>query len=109
MEVMKQVHEGVCGAHQAGIKMRWLIRRHGYFFPTILSDCINCSKSYKQCQKYGSIQRIPVVELYSVVKLWPFKGWIIDLIGKIYPASSKGHNFILVDKWVEVVPLKMVE
>ena len=30
-EVMKQVHEGVCGAHQVEIKIRWLIRRHGYF------------------------------------------------------------------------------
>ncbi|XP_073138880.1 uncharacterized protein [Henckelia pumila] len=27
MEVMKQVHEGVCGAPQLGIKMRWLVRR----------------------------------------------------------------------------------
>ena len=31
MEVMKQVHEGVCGAHQSGVKMRWLIRKHDYF------------------------------------------------------------------------------
>ncbi|XP_073051302.1 uncharacterized protein [Primulina eburnea] len=27
LEIMKQVHEGVCGADQSGIKMRWLIRR----------------------------------------------------------------------------------
>ena len=38
----------------------------------------------------------------------------MDLIGKIYPTSSKGHNFILVaidyfTKWVEVVLLKKVE
>ena len=38
----------------------------------------------------------------------------MDLIGKIHPASSKGHNFILVatnyfTKWVEVVPLKKAE
>ena len=44
MEVMKQVHEGVCGANQVRIKMRWLIKRHGYFWLTILSDCINYSK-----------------------------------------------------------------
>ncbi|XP_050222165.1 uncharacterized protein LOC126672259 [Mercurialis annua] len=31
LETMKQVHEGVCGAHQAGTKMRWLVRRYGYF------------------------------------------------------------------------------
>ena len=35
----------------------------------------------------------------------------MDLIGKIHPASSKGHSFILVatnyfTKWVEVIPLK---
>ena len=38
----------------------------------------------------------------------------MDLIGKIYPTSLKGHNFILVvtdyfTKWVEVVPLKKAE
>ena len=54
------------------------------------------------------------MELHSIVKPWPFKGWAINLIGKICPASSKGHNFILVSidyftKWVEAVPLKKVE
>ena len=38
----------------------------------------------------------------------------MDLIGKIYLTSSKGHNFILVaidyfTKWVEAVPLNKVE
>ena len=68
MEVMKQVHEGVCVAYQVRIKMRWLIRRHGYFLPTILIDCINYSKGCQQCQKYGNIQRMPAVELHSIVK-----------------------------------------
>ena len=109
MEVVKQLHERVCEAHQAGIKMRWLTSRHGYFWPTILSDCINYSKGYQQCQKYGRKERIRIVELHSIVKPWPFRGWTIDLIGKIYPASSKGHNFILVSidyftKWVEAYP-----
>ena len=38
----------------------------------------------------------------------------MDLIGKIYPSSSKGHCFILVitdyfSKWVEAIPLKKAE
>ena len=111
---MKQVHEGVCGSHQVVIKMQWLIRRHDFFWPTILSDCINYSKGYQQCQNFASIQRIPAVELHSIVKPWPFRGWAMDLIEKIYPTSSMGHNFILVatdyfTKWVEAIPLKKVE
>ena len=31
MRVMTEVHGGICGAHQAGIKMKWLLRRHGYY------------------------------------------------------------------------------
>ena len=37
---------------------------------------------------------------------WPFSEWGIDIIGKISPKSSSGHEFILVaidyfTKWVE--------
>ena len=114
MEVMKQFHEGVCGSYQSRVKMSWLIIRHNYFWSTILKDCITYSKGCQQCQEYGSIQRIPVVELHSIVKPWPFRGWAVDLIEKIHPASSEGHSFILVatdyfTKWVEAVPLKKAE
>ena len=48
-----------------------------------------------------------------IIKPWPFRGWAIDMIGQIYPPSSKGHKFILVandyfTKWVEAIPLKKV-
>ena len=74
IEVIKEVHERVCGDYQAGIKMQCLIMRHGYFWLTILNDNINYSKGYQQCQKYGSIQMILVVELHLIVKPWPFRG-----------------------------------
>ncbi|KAI5327367.1 hypothetical protein L3X38_026763 [Prunus dulcis] len=46
MKAMGETHEGICGAHQGGRKMCWLIRRYGYFWPTMLKDCINYSKGY---------------------------------------------------------------
>ncbi|CAL8988539.1 unnamed protein product [Prunus brigantina] len=36
-----------------------------------------------------------LVPMNPVVKTWLFRGWAIDLIGKIYPANSKQHCFII--------------
>lgn len=43
-----------------------------------------------------------------------FRGWALDLIGPIHPASSRGHKYILVTvdyltKSVETIPLKGVD
>ncbi|XP_024200674.1 uncharacterized protein LOC112204019 [Rosa chinensis] len=48
--LMREVHTGICGTHQAGPKMRWLIRRHGYYWPSILKDCIAFAKGCQDCQ-----------------------------------------------------------
>ncbi|KAK1698571.1 hypothetical protein QYE76_015268 [Lolium multiflorum] len=47
-----------------------------------------------------------------IIKPWPFRGWGMDMIGKIHP-SSKGHVWVLAitdyfTKWVEAVPMKAV-
>ena len=45
-ELMGEVHEGICGAHQSAYKMKWIIRRTGYFWQMILEDYFEC---YKGC------------------------------------------------------------
>ena len=42
--IMKEVHEGLCGAHQSAYRMKWIIRRIGYFWPTMLEDCFEYYK-----------------------------------------------------------------
>jgi hypothetical protein len=44
--LLHKVHEGTCGTHQLAHKMKWLIRRSGYYWPTMLEDCF---KYYKGC------------------------------------------------------------
>ena len=39
-QILAEVHEGICGPHQSGIKMKWLIHRYGYYWPSVLKDCI---------------------------------------------------------------------
>jgi hypothetical protein len=48
-----------------------------------------------------------------IIKPWPFRGWGMDMIGKINALSSKGHQYILAitdyfTKWVEAIPMKSV-
>ncbi|CAL8112722.1 unnamed protein product [Prunus armeniaca] len=110
---MTEVHKGICGAHQASIKIRWFLRRHDYYWLTILKDCIDYAKGCKDCQKQGPIQHVPAGLMNLIVKAWPFRGWAMDVIGQIHPKPSKGHKYILVatdffTKWVEAVPLKQI-
>jgi transposase InsO family protein len=56
---------------------------------------------------------VPASVMNPIIKPWPFRGWSMDMIGKINPSSSKGHQFILAitdyfTKWVEAVPMKSV-
>jgi len=108
-----EIHEVVCGAHQSAFKMKWMIRRNGYYWPTILEDCFKYFKGCQGCQKFGNIQKAPASAMNPIIKPWSFRGWAIDLIVQIYPPSSKGHKFILVStdyftKLVEAIPLKKV-
>jgi hypothetical protein len=108
---MGEVHEGICGTHQAAYKMRWLLKRAGFYWPTLLEDCFRYYKGCEAWQKFGNIQLAPAAMLNPIINPWPFRGWGLDFIGKIHPASSKRHCFVLVatdyfTKWTEAVPLR---
>jgi ribonuclease HI len=78
---VSNTHNGTCGTHQAGHKMKWLLFRQGVYWPTMLKDCIEFAKGCQGCQEHAGIQRVPASELHSIVKPWPFRGWALDVIG----------------------------
>ena len=47
---MGEVHEGICGTHQSAPKMKWLLRRAGFYWPTMLSDCFKYYEGCEECQ-----------------------------------------------------------
>ena len=51
--------------------------------------------------------------LHTITLPWPFSTWGMDIIGKIHPTASNGHEFILIaidyfTKWVEAASYKVL-
>lgn len=92
--IVSNVHGGECVAHQAGHNMRWLLCRHGVYWPAMLKDYIDFDKGCQECHVYSGTQHGPASELHVRVKPRPFRGWTLDLIGEIRPASYKGQKYI---------------
>jgi hypothetical protein len=111
--VMGEVHEGICSTHQSVPKMKWLLRRTGFYWPTMIADIFRYYKGCEECQKFGNIQMVLATTLHPIIKHCLFRGWGLDFIGQIHPLSSKGHCFMLVAmdyfmKWTEAIPLKNI-
>ena len=82
------------------------IMRAGYFWLTMETDCCQLVQRCLECQMHGDLIHVPHSELHALTSPWPFSVWGIDIIGKISPKSSSGHEYILVaidyfTKWVE--------
>jgi hypothetical protein len=111
--LLHEVREGACGTHQSAHKMKWLIRRSRYYWPTMLEDYFKYYKGCQACQRFGKIQMVPMSVMNPIIKPWPFRGWDMDMISKINPPYCKGHQYILAitdyfTKWVEAIPMKSV-
>ncbi|WKA08947.1 hypothetical protein VitviT2T_026629 [Vitis vinifera] len=105
--VMREVHAGVCGPHMGGHMLARKIMRTGYFWLIMETDCYQFVQRCPECQIHGDLIHVSPSELHALTSPWPFSVWGIDIIGKISPKSSSGHEFILVaidyfTKWVEV-------
>jgi hypothetical protein len=93
---MGEVHKGICGTHQSAHKTKWLLYHVEFYWPTMLNDYFRYYNGCESCQKFGDAQLAPSAMLHPIIKPWSFHGWVLDFVGQIYPASFKGHRFVLV-------------
>jgi len=114
IEALKEVHSGVCGAHQSGPKLHYQLKHLGYYWPTMFVDSMEFAKKCHECQIHGNFIHQPHEPLHPTNMSWPFEMWGMDVVGPINPPSSKGHRFILAatdyfSKWAEAIALKEVK
>jgi hypothetical protein len=87
---MAEVHEGICGTHQSAPKMKWLLRRAYFYWPTIIADCFSYYKGCEECQKYGDVQLVPAALMHPIIKPWPFRDGVWILLARIILRRQRG-------------------
>ncbi|XP_027155483.1 uncharacterized protein LOC113755775 [Coffea eugenioides] len=109
--MMKEVHSGIYEPHMNGYPLAEKIIRTGYFWLIMEYDCVDFVRKCVKCQMHDDIIRAPVAELHSMIVLWPYLMWGMDVIGTINSPILNGHRFILVaieyfTKWVKTASYK---
>jgi hypothetical protein len=61
---MGEVHEGMCGTHQLAHKMKWVLKRVGFYCPTMIKDCFKYFRGCDACQRFGNVQLAPTSICY---------------------------------------------
>ena len=105
-KVIEQVHQGIYGTYIGGRTLCHRIITQGYYWPTMRQDSQDFVRKCDVCQLFGNVIHVLAKALNSVISLWPFYRWGIDIVGPL-PLATSQQKFMLVatdyfTKWAEV-------
>ncbi|XP_050207633.1 uncharacterized protein LOC126657052 [Mercurialis annua] len=111
-EAAKEIHEGICGAHEASAALVRKASLQGFYWLSMKKDAEDLVLKCDKCQKFGAVIRTPASEQHPIGSPWPFMTWGVDILGPFPPARGQ-VKFIVVavdhfTKWVEVEPMKTI-
>ncbi|XP_019150529.1 PREDICTED: uncharacterized protein LOC109147322 [Ipomoea nil] len=111
-KIMDEAHRGICAAHQGAHTLPRKLVVQGYYWPTMMRDCIEWMSKCGVCQAFARKDTRPATFYTPVTTAIPFSKWGIDLLGPL-PAAPGGLKFCVVaidyfTKWVEAEPLATI-
>ena len=74
-KIMKDMHEGIFGAHSIRYTMAKKIMRAGYYWSTMETDCHHHSRTCHKCQIFADKVHVPLVPLDVLTASWSFTMW----------------------------------
>jgi hypothetical protein len=106
--VLNDCHTGECGGHSSRLETTQKILRAGYFWLTLIKDCVESVKKCHQCQIFSWKMRAHPTPMFPIITVGPFTKWGIDYT-TCNPSSARGHHYIIIEveyfiKWVEAMP-----
>ncbi|XP_013721006.1 uncharacterized protein LOC106424802 [Brassica napus] len=87
-KVMEEVHSGSCGNHSGGRSLAVKIKRHGYYWPTMIKDCEKFVRKCEKCQRHAPTIHRPAEVLSSISSMYPFMRWSMDIVGPLCNSKS---------------------
>jgi hypothetical protein len=104
-DILREIHEGVCGNHAASRMLVGKAYRAGFWWPTAVSDAKDLVRRCQNCQFFSKQSHVPAHSLITILPSWPFTCWSLDMIGPFTTAPGGfTHVLVAIDKftkWIE--------
>ncbi|KAJ0753086.1 putative nucleotidyltransferase, Ribonuclease H [Helianthus annuus] len=86
--LIKEVNEGICGAHYGPRSVVSKLMNLGYFWPTMHRDTTEQLKKCEAFQIHAPVPKSPKHDLVPIASAWPFHKWGMDIVGPFPPAKG---------------------
>ena len=110
---LQDIHQGECGHHASSRAIVANAFRHGFYWPSALTDAEQLVRACNGCQRYGTQRHTLAAALKMIPITWPFAVWGLDMVGPFRTAQgSMTHLLVTIDKftkWIEAKPIKKLD
>jgi hypothetical protein len=108
-DILREIHEGVCGNHAASRTLVGKAYRADFWWPTAVTDAEDLVRRCQNCQFFGKQSHVPARSLITIPPSSPFACWSLDMIGP-FTIAPGGFTHVLVaidkfTKWIEYKPI----
>jgi hypothetical protein len=108
-DILRKIHEGVCGNHAASRTLVEKAYRAGFWWPTAVPDAEDLVRKCQNCQFFGKQTHVPTHSLITIPSSCPFACWSLDMIGPFTTAPGGFTNVLVAidkfTKWIEYKPI----
>jgi ribonuclease HI len=112
MELMKEIHAGLCGSHIGSRPLLGKVFRQGFYWPKAASDAAELVQKCEGCQKCARDQKQPSSLTQLIQPTWSLQRWGLDLLGPLPPAQGNLKYVVVAveyfSKWIEAKPLATI-
>jgi hypothetical protein len=112
MELMKEIHAGLCGSHIGSRPLLGKVFRQGFYWPKAASDAAKLVQKCEGCQKCARDQKQPSSLTQLIQPTWPLQWWGLYLLGPLPPTQGNLKYVVLAveyfSKWIEAKPLATI-